>query len=328
MTITMQTSTIDVSICMLTYFHEKYIRQAIESVLSQKTHYTYEIVISDDCSQDGTRKIIQEYHDKHPELIRINLNETNQGIPQNMFIARSMCRGRYIVHLSGDDYWINDRKLEIQIGFLDDHPEYVGAACRIELRMDDSDTAYDLIPMDDSRLNIPYTISDYERCIPLATHGLMMRNFFDTEEGREYFAQARSISKYVDDAVDEVLLLRKGPVYVLDLISDAHRVVNVSTDKHNYNSRYSRIDKFRHHIELINNMNSLWGEEIDYTNWYAEHTATGIVGMLSSMKIKEYMRAFEEIPMEYRKPFYRSVYIKSIPHIAGMIKSRLSRRSH
>ena len=316
----------DVSICMLTYFHEKYIRQAIESVLSQKTHYTYELVISDDCSQDGTREIIQEYRDKYPDRIRLNLNEENQGIPQNMFIARSMCRGRYLVHLSGDDYWINDDKLETQIRFLDDHPEYVGAACRIELRMDDSKIAYGLVPADDSRVNVPFTIRDYEKCIPLAMHGLLMRNYFTSEEGREYFAQARSISKYVDDAVDEVLLLRRGPVFVMDLVSDAHRVVNVSTDNNNYNSRYSRVDKFRHHIELINNMNSRWGDEIDYTEWYAEHTATGIVGMLSSLRFKEYAQVFAEIPKDYRRPFYRSVYVRSIPCIVNMIKNRLSRR--
>lgn len=322
----MSITTPDVSVCMLTYYHEKYIRQAIESVLSQKTNYIYELVISDDCSKDGTREIIQEYHDKYPDRIRINYNEENQGIPQNMFIARSMCRGRYIVHLSGDDYWINDEKLETQVRFLDDHPEYVGVACRIELRMDDSEKAYGLVPAENSHVNVPFTLRDYENCIPLAMHGLLMRNFFTTDEGREYFAQARSISKYVDDAVDEVLLLRKGPVFVLDLTSDAHRVVNVSTEKNNYNSRYSRIDKFRHHIELINNMNSRWGDEIDYSNWYAEHMAAGIVGMLTSMRMREYGRAFKLVPLEYRKPFYKSVYIKSIPHIVGMIKSRLSRK--
>ena len=60
---------IDVSIYMLTYFHEKYIRQAIESVLAQKTQYTYELVISDDFSQDGTRDILREYAEKYPDII-------------------------------------------------------------------------------------------------------------------------------------------------------------------------------------------------------------------------------------------------------------------
>ena len=68
---------IDVSVYMLTYYHEKYIRQAIESVLSQKTHYNYEIVISDDYSQDGTREILREYQEKYPDIIRVNLNEKN-----------------------------------------------------------------------------------------------------------------------------------------------------------------------------------------------------------------------------------------------------------
>ncbi|MCR4754916.1 MAG: GNAT family N-acetyltransferase [Lachnospiraceae bacterium] len=316
---------VDVSVYMMTYFHEKYVRQAIESVLSQKTHYKFELVISDDCSQDGTAGILREYETKYPELIRVNINELNLGIPANIYKARTMCRGRYITNLSGDDYWIDDNKIETEAGFLDANPDYSAAACRIELRMDDNNTAYSLVPAENKMLNRPYTLADYEKCIPLGTHGLFMRNFFLTEEGRKYFAQAQKISEYVDDAVDEVLLLRKGPIYVLDLVSDVHRVVSSDIEHKNYNSRYSRVDKFRHHIELLNNMNELWGDEIDFSGWYANYTATGILSMILSRQFGAYKQIIDTIPVTYKKPFFRSIYIRWIPYACALVVGRTHR---
>lgn len=313
-------SLIDVSVCMTTYYHEKYIRQAVDSVLAQKTHFRYEIVISDDCSQDGTVEILREYERNYPDIIRLNVNETNLGIPANIFKARSMCRGRYITNLSGDDYWINDEKIEIETRFLDEHPEYSGVACCIELRMDDSDTAYAMIPEGKGMLNKPYTLREYEKCIPLGTHGLLWRNYFLTEEGRAYFAQAREISEFVDDAVDEVLLLRKGPIYVMDIISDAHRVVASDMEKKNYNSRYSRLEKFRHHIELLNGMSARWGVEIDFTGWYANYLATGILCMFLSRDFAGYRAVISTIP-----PGYRS-RVRWIPYAFKLITDRLRRK--
>ncbi len=310
----------DVSVYMMTYYHEKYVRQAIESVLAQQTSYKFELVISDDCSQDGTADILREYAERYPDIIRININETNLGIPTNIFKARTMCRGRYITNLSGDDYWIDEKKIDTETRFLDEHPEYSAVACRIELRMDDSDSAYGTIPEDTKLLNRPYTISEYEKCLPLGTHGLFMRNFFLTEEGRAYFAQAREISEFVDDAVDEVLLLRKGPIYVLDITSDAHRVVASDLEKKNYNSRYSRLEKFRHHIDLLNGMSSRWSDEIDFSNWYANYSATGILSMLISRDFAGYRAVLSTIPPRYR------THIRWIPYAIKLITARLRRK--
>ncbi|SHN56723.1 Glycosyl transferase family 2 [Butyrivibrio hungatei DSM 14810] len=311
---------IDVSIYMLTYFHEKYIRQAIESVLAQKTQYTYELVISDDFSQDGTRDILREYAEKYPDIIRVNLNDENIGIPKNIYKARSMCRGRYITALSGDDYWINDQKIETEVKFLDEHPQYVAAFNGIELRMDDSTTAYDVIPRDKSQFNREYSLKDYEKCEPLGTHGFFMRNYFLTEEGREYFAQAQQISKFVDDAVDEVLILKKGPVYILDIVTDAHRVVSSTEDKKNYNSRYSRLEKFGHHIGLLNGMSERWGDEIDFSGWYAEYYATGFLSMLVSRDFKGYKKIMATIPKRYKGIFW-----KALPKMFAFVFNRFKR---
>ena len=317
---------IDVSVYMLTYYHEKYVRQAIESVLAQKTHYNFELVISDDFSQDGTREILKEYEAKYPDIIRVNLNEKNVGIPANIYKARTMCRGRYITNLSGDDYWIDENKIEIETRFMDEHPQYVACMNRIEIRMNDETVPYDIVPHDPSQVNCEYTIKDYEQCKPLGTHGMFLRNYFLTQEGRDYFAMAQQISAFVDDAVDEVLLLRKGPVYTLDITTDAHRVVASDIEKKNYNSRYSRIEKFTHHISLLNGMSRLWGDEIDFSKWYATYCAPGFLSMIVSRDFKSYGEVIKTIPEKYRKPFYKSVYVRSIPKIFGFVFGYLKRR--
>lgn len=321
---TMEANEIDVSVYMLTYYHEKYLRQAIESVLSQETHYKFELVISDDYSQDGTRAILEEYEKKYPDIIRVNYNDHNIGIPSNIFKARSMCRGRYITVLSGDDYWIRKDKLEIETKFLDEHEKYVALFNGIELRMDDSEMPYDKVPRDRTMLNREYTLEDYEKCVPLGTHGFFMRNYFLTEEGRDYFAQARQISEFVDDAVDEVLILRKGPVYLLDIYTDAHRVVNSNDGKKNYNSRYTKLEKFKHHIDLLNGMSARWSKEINFSNWYANYTAVGILSMLLTRQFKKYKEVFKTIPTEYKR-FPANVYIKSIKYIFLFVVSRFKR---
>ncbi len=316
---------IDVSVYILTYFHEKYISQAIDSVLSQQTKYSYEIVISDDCSRDGTADILREYEQKYPDKIRVNINEQNIGIAGNIYKARSMCHGRYITVLAGDDYWICDEKLERQVGFLETHPDYIAVFNIVELRMDDDVQAYDVVPRKKHLRDREYTIADYEKCVPLPEHGFVMRNCFLTQEGRDYFSQARDISPYVDDAVDPLLILMKGRAYVMDIVSDAHRVVRSDGDNNNYNSRYNKLEKFRHHIELANNLDLRWGDEIDFSNWYARFYAMGIKGILPGVEHEEYKRIIQSIPDRYRKPLFNNIYIKSLPYILKMFTTRLGR---
>ena len=235
-----------------------------------------------------------------------------------------MCRGRYIVVLAGDDYWIRDDKIELEVGFLEKHPEYVALCNRLELRLDDSTEAYGYFPKQ-SRGDRVFTIHDYERGNQIGMHGSVIRNYFLTEEGRAYFRQAHDISQYVDDAVDEVLILRKGDVYYMDICTDAHRVFSSETGKTNYNSRYSRVEKFRHHIDLLNNMYSRWGNEMDFSVWYARYCAPALPGYILSKHRSEYRVIFDSIPLEYRKPLLRSVYVKSWPYLLQLVGSKIKR---
>lgn len=113
-----------ISIIVITYNHENFIRQCIDSILSQKTKYSFEIIIGDDASTDSTQEIIIELQKKYPETIKV-INEKNHiGFIPNYIRTLKYCQGDYIAFCEGDDYWINENKLEKQVVFLQDNPEY------------------------------------------------------------------------------------------------------------------------------------------------------------------------------------------------------------
>jgi glycosyltransferase involved in cell wall biosynthesis len=108
-----------VSVAMITYNHRPFIGQAIESVLAQRRDFPIEIVISDDCSPDGTAKVIDEYQARHPELFVRCDPSRNIGMHANLSRVWSACRGKYIALLEGDDWWHSPEKLSTQIAFME-----------------------------------------------------------------------------------------------------------------------------------------------------------------------------------------------------------------
>ena len=104
---------------MITYNHERFIAQAIESVLEQKTTFDFEIVIGEDCSTDGTGKIVMSYAQKYPDKVRAIVREKNIGATHNFINTLNQCRGQYVALLEGDDYWIDPMKLELQIRVME-----------------------------------------------------------------------------------------------------------------------------------------------------------------------------------------------------------------
>jgi glycosyltransferase involved in cell wall biosynthesis len=113
-----------VSVCMITYKHQEFISQALDSILSQKTSFPFEIVIGDDGSPDDTGKIAEAYALKYPGKIRYHRRDPNIGMMPNLIMTMEDCRGQYIAICEGDDYWTDENKLQEQANFLDTHPDY------------------------------------------------------------------------------------------------------------------------------------------------------------------------------------------------------------
>jgi glycosyltransferase involved in cell wall biosynthesis len=109
------------SVLLVTYNHAKYVAQALDSILMQRTDFDFEIVAVDDCSNDSTLSILREYENQHAQL-RVLPAETNLGISRNYQRGFAACRGEYIAVLEGDDYWISPRKLQAMSAFLNRNP--------------------------------------------------------------------------------------------------------------------------------------------------------------------------------------------------------------
>jgi glycosyltransferase involved in cell wall biosynthesis len=127
-----------ISVLMITYNHARFIRQALDSVLAQKTDFSYEVVIGDDASPDGTGAILAEYAEKFPDRIRLLHRTQNIGMNANLADTLAACRGEYVAVLEGDDYWTDNQKLARQAGFLDSHPECVSCFHNVIVFSDDA----------------------------------------------------------------------------------------------------------------------------------------------------------------------------------------------
>lgn len=109
---------------MLAYNQERYIDEAIRSVMLQETDFPFELVIGNDASSDCTGKLCEAWQKKYPQQIVLLDRKENLGLQQNFIQTYARCRGTYIAICEGDDYWTDKHKLQLQADFLDSHPDY------------------------------------------------------------------------------------------------------------------------------------------------------------------------------------------------------------
>lgn len=116
-----------VSVVMITYNHENYIKEAIEGVLMQESNYQIELIIANDASSDTTDSVIESIIKNHPRGSWISSikHENNIGMMPNFIFALEQCSGKYIALCEGDDYWTDPLKLQKQVGYLESNAEYV-----------------------------------------------------------------------------------------------------------------------------------------------------------------------------------------------------------
>ena len=122
--------TCKVSVLCAAYNHEEYLRQTLDSFVNQKTDFPFEVLVNDDASTDSTGDIIREYAARYPEIIRPFYQKENlysRRINLYDVVFFPACRGEYIAVCEGDDYWNDPEKLQLQVNWLDAHPEY--SAC-------------------------------------------------------------------------------------------------------------------------------------------------------------------------------------------------------
>lgn len=288
-----------VSVFMTTYYHENYLRQAVESVMAQTVDFPFEIVISDDASKDGTPELIKQLAEEY-SCIRYVINPENIGLTANVYQVKSMCSGDYLIDLSGDDYWIDPEKMRKQVSFLDEHPDYIAVGTRIETRINDMQTAEETIPALNF-CNCDITLEMFLNGISIPLNGIMMRNVYKNPDTKELFAIMPKMSRYIDDLTDEFLLHLSGKIMILPDITSVYRLIKNTENSHNYNSLQRDMDRFQNHVELLNNLDQYFKGKYDFFTRYRMTTSMAILHAMQKSDFSGFNRIFRTIPLHYRK---------------------------
>lgn len=148
-----------VSVCVVTYNHEKYIEKCLQSIVGQETDFDFEVIVGEDCSTDSTRAIVQRFVEEYPEIVRPIFHVENVGGTKNYLAVHAAARGDYIAHMDGDDYALPG-KLQKQADFLDQNMNCSFVAHPVHLVSEDDNEILGMNPAGPQP-----TISDLNRLV-------------------------------------------------------------------------------------------------------------------------------------------------------------------
>lgn len=259
-----------VSVICVTYNHEKYIREALDSILAQKTDFEFEVRVGEDCSTDSTREILKEYEAKYPGRFVMYYREKNLGATNNEYELMMDAKGDYIAALELDDIWTDENKLQKQYDFLSKHPEYIGVAHDYDIINKDGVVIDD----EDNKavkefFNKPFRLNDFlERGFVFQTGTHFYRNIF--RDGGDYSIIYKA-DRLIRDKTILSLLLDRGDFYILpDNMSAYRRFFDATATNGRYltNSNMEQ-DLFEkaHHVETLN---EYFAGRIDYSKQWTD----------------------------------------------------------
>lgn len=218
---------IKVSVIVLAYNHEKYIKQALDSILMQDVDFCYEILVGDDASSDNTPEILRKYQEKFPQTVKVIYREKNVGPTRNAYELFMLAQGEYIATCEGDDFWLEKDKLRKQVYFLDHHQEYVGCS-HISRLVDENG-----IPLKKQKIRwvcckTHIQLKDFRGAfLPGQASALVRRNIYKTDHDVDYsfFYKAHSA---IGDRTTALTYLSRGDFYKFNETMGCYRIVHNS----------------------------------------------------------------------------------------------------
>lgn len=222
-----------ISIVMLAYNHERFIAKALKSVLMQETEYEYELIVGEDCSSDRTREIIKEYEKKFKGKMVPLYRKKNLGMTKNLLDCLRHCKGEYIAMLEGDDCWIDSQKLQKQIVYLKDHPEYI--ASTHNWNQVDSQGNFLKRGFEESDIQV-YTDQSLNMRLPGQTSTLIVRNIMQ-DVYKKYRNKIIRYSWIPMDTLAPVILLKYGNIVVFPDVMSEYRYY-IEENGTNWSSKY------------------------------------------------------------------------------------------
>lgn len=262
---------VKISVVVMTYFHQKYIHEALDTILGQEGEVDFEIIVTDDCSKDNTVSILEEYRKQYPEKIKLILHEKNVGICANLYGALLQCKGDYIVISAGDDCWVDKNKLEKQYSFLENNKEYLAECVCVEGRYEDGELTGTISPEPQLR-NKEFKRQQFldGGCFPTA--GMMMRNIFVQERAQKQFGLMKEFSRDLDDLTFSFFMFDYGKIHIADFVGYAITVRREQAKgEHNYNSKYKDVHSAVEYLKVLQGVYKYYEGKYDISAWYKRY---------------------------------------------------------
>ena len=257
-----ENSEIKVTVYLSTYNQEEYVAQALDSIVMQRTAFPVEVIVADDCSTDRTQEIINQYKRKYPNLIRTYYPEKNLGGCRKLTncIDMGLFRGEYLAYLEGDDYWLNENRLQVLVDFLDTHKEYSRVSHkRLVIDENDNEKGFDISA---GVLNKPFYIEDFLNGKQYSDFGSVFRNYFK-KAGNKYHPLLLA-SRNVCDFQDMFITQDFGPVFVMDECLGVYRSRSIAGAS-NYNSITTQKARCKENIRLAEAVENFYKDKYDLT---------------------------------------------------------------
>jgi glycosyltransferase involved in cell wall biosynthesis len=252
-----------VSVICLTYNHEKYLADAINSILDQVTTFEFEILIGEDRSPDNSRVLLQEYEKQYPNRFKIFYREKNLGGNRNFYEIMKYAKGKYVAYLELDDLWLDKYKLQKQVDFLNAHKEYIGVACDFQ-QIDCIGNIIKNRCVETKYLNTQINLKDFLKAgFIFQTATLMHRNYF--HDGNDYTIFYKS-HNLVGDITNLSFLLLKGNIFIMKDIMSAYRyyVIQSGTNASSISQNKEQKSLLSSAYQL-NQLSKYFKRQIDYS---------------------------------------------------------------
>lgn len=279
-----------VSICCATYNHSSYIRQCLDGFVTQKTSFSFEVIVHDDASTDGTQDIIREFAARYPDIIKPIYQTENQyskGVRINLTYIFPRIKGKYVAICEGDDYWTDPYKLQKQVDFLESHPDYVMCSSRWDEYFENEKRFSPDIPGYVPAEGLSYSLDDLIRGLwcfqPLTV--VYRRSALDMTRYSQY-RPAKDITLFY-------LLLTKGKGFCF----------NDSMAVYRYHSGgvWNGLDQNRRYLEDLIMMKAIY--EVEQTKEAASYILLGFTKPISRLLMLKRFSLFWDIGRIFFKQF-------------------------
>lgn len=309
-----------VSICCITYNHEKYIADALDSFLNQKASFQFEIIIHDDASTDNTPKIIRQYAEKYPDIIKPIYQKENQYAKGTEIYAKfifPLVKGHYIATCEGDDYWIDHRKIEKQVRFLENNQDYI--MCFHAVKIVDINRKFvgrylGLFGQGSKKIDM----KEVTKGGVVHVSSRLVRAEFARKIEPEWISKAR----YRDYAM-ALYMAAEGNVFYRDEVMSAYRIGVENSMMTNLSNNYSKKKDIEHqlnNIEVLEMADQYYDyrhhNDIEATKLMSQVIILFLKNNYSHWAIKKYKKYMKEYGFF---SFVKLLILKKCPIIGGLL---------